>query len=67
MGGPNQPEAVRANIEKRAPRFADLESHRYGRAFPAIHVLQRQKQDVDPPDQPGTTNTVRLATIEKTK
>jgi enoyl-CoA hydratase/carnithine racemase len=24
MGGPNQTEAVRANIEKRPPRFADL-------------------------------------------
>jgi len=24
MGGPNQQEAVRANMEKRAPRFADV-------------------------------------------
>jgi hypothetical protein len=24
MGSPNQLEAVRANIEKRAPRFADI-------------------------------------------
>jgi hypothetical protein len=24
MGSPNQQEAVRANIEKRAPRFADV-------------------------------------------
>jgi len=24
MGGPNQLEAVRANMEKRAPRFADV-------------------------------------------
>jgi len=24
MGGPNQLEAVRANIDKRAPRFADV-------------------------------------------
>jgi len=24
IGGPNQTEAVRANLEKRAPRFADV-------------------------------------------
>ena len=45
LGSPNQTEAVRANMEKRAPRFAEaLSTFRHGRAVPAIHVFVSKRR-----------------------